>query len=139
MVTVNTRFAKFIFLTGILLTPLTSFAAEDTKPVKLFNVATEMSVTLTGPWHRIRKNVKKDVLYPIQITYTDTDGKQHTIDAKAGPRGITRRLDVCSFPPLKIHFDKSKVKNTPFRGNNSLKLVTYCQTNSKYEQYNITE
>jgi len=116
-----------------------SFAAEDTKPVKLFNDTAEMNVTLTGPWHRIRKNVEKDELYPIQIAYTDTDGKQYTIDAKAAPRGISRRLDVCAFPPLKIHFDKSKLKNTPFRGNNSLKLVTYCQTHSKYEQYYITE
>lgn len=137
--TVNTRFARFICMTGFLLIPSLSLAAEDTKPAKLFNETAEMNVTLTGPWHKIRRNVKKDKLYPIQITYAAADGKRHTIEAKAAPRGISRRLDVCTFPPLKIHFDKSKLKNTPFRGNNSLKLVTYCQTNSKYEQYYITE
>jgi hypothetical protein len=40
---------------------------------------------------------------------------------------------------LKVHFDKEKTKGTEFRGNKSLKLVTYCQTNSKYEQYFIKE
>ena len=31
------------------------------------------------------------------------------------------------------------MKGTEFRGNKSLKLVAYCQTNSKYEQYNTKE
>ncbi|MDH3902482.1 MAG: hypothetical protein OES90_04600, partial [Xanthomonadales bacterium] len=67
------------------------------------------------------------------------DGQQHTIDAEVAPRGITRRLRVCKFPPLKIHFDKKALKGSEFRGNKSLKLVTYCKIQSKYEQYYIKE
>ena len=36
---------------------------------------------------------------------------------------------------MKVHFDKKAMKGTIFRGNKSLKLVTYCDSNSKYEQY----
>ena len=98
-----------------------------------------MEITLSGPWRNIKKNVKKDALYPAKLTYKSADGQQHTIDVEVAPRGISRRLDVCKFPPLKIHFDKKKVKGTEFRGNKSLKLVTYCQANHKYEQYYIKE
>jgi hypothetical protein len=136
---VNPRIAIFFILISLLLINSYSFAAESNKPPKLFSDATEMKVTLEGPWSTIKKNLKKDAMYPVQLTYTGADGKQHTIDAEVAPRGITRRLRVCKFPPLKIHFDKEKMKGTEFRGNKSLKLVTYCQTQSKYEQYYVKE
>jgi len=136
---VKTRFAALISLIGFLLIASSPLVAETSKPVKIFDDASEMKVTLSGPWHTIKRNIKEDALYPVQLTYTGTDGKQHTIDAKVAPRGITRRLKVCEFPPLKIHFDKKKVKDTEFRGNKSLKLVTYCDSNSKYEQYYVKE
>jgi len=135
---VNSRFKVSVVLIGILLAvPL--FAKENTKPPKLFSDTGEMKVTLSGPWRTIGNYIKRDALYPVQLTYTGFDGKQHTIDAEVAPRGITRRQRICDFPPLKIHFDKEKMKGTEFRGNKSLKLVTYCNTQNKYEQYYIKE
>ncbi|MFC1776748.1 hypothetical protein ACFL3I_05310 [Pseudomonadota bacterium] len=133
------RFATTILLIGFLLVSPLSLAAEDTKPPKLFDDTSVMKVTLTGPWKRLEKNVKDDVLYPVKLSYTGADGQQQVLDAEVAPRGITRRLRVCKFPPLKIHFNKDKTKGTEFRGNKSLKLVTYCQTHSKYEQYYVKE
>ncbi len=126
-------------LTGLLLAASSSVAAQESKPPKLFSSNSEMQVTLSGPWRKLQKNVKKDIVYPVKLTYTGTDGQQRTIDVTVTARGITRRLRVCDFPPLKIHFDKKLTKGTEFRGNKSLKLVTYCQTNTKYEQYYIKE
>ena len=121
----------------VLATPL--IAKENVKPPRLFSDTTEMKVTLSGPWRTLRNSRKKDALYPIQMTYNGADGKQHTLDAEVAPRGITRRQSICEFPPLKIHFDKEKIKDTEFRGNKSLKLVTYCKTDNKYEQYYVKE
>ena len=135
----NPRPALINLLIGLLLIAPFSIAAKENKPPKLFSDATEMNVTLSGPWRKIKNNIKKDDLYPAQLTYTGADGQQHTIDAKVTPRGLTRRFKVCKFPPLKIHFDKEKMKGTEFRGNKSLKLVTYCQASSKYEQYYVKE
>jgi len=134
----NQNYAVFVLLIGFILTVPAASAAEKAKPPKLFNDSSEMQVTLTGPWNTIKRNLKKDDNYPVQLTYTGADGVQHTIDAAVSLRGITRRR-VCDFPPLKLHFDKEKLKDTEFRGNKSLKLVTYCNTNSKYEQYYIKE
>jgi len=137
--TMNSRFAISIFLTGLMLIAPLSIVAGDAKPPKLFSNVTEMEVTLSGPWRTIKRNIEKDALYPAQLTYTGADGQKNTIDVEVAPRGLTRRLRVCKFPPLKIHFDKKKMKGTEFRGNKSLKLVTYCHTNSKYEQYYVKE
>lgn len=127
----------FVLMTGLAL-GASAHATEEGKPPKLFSEYNEMQVTLTGPWTTVRKNTKKDAMYPVQLTYTGADGVQKTIDAEVSLRGITRRR-ICDFPPLKLHFDKEKLKGTEFRGNKSLKLVTYCDTNSKYEQYYIKE
>jgi len=136
----NPSLVLSLVVTGLLLAAPFSFAKDDdTKPPKLFSESGEMNVTLSGPWRRIKKNIEVDKLYPAQLTYTGTDGQRHDIDVEVSPRGLTRRLRVCDFPPLKVHFDKEKMKGTEFRGNKSLKLVTYCQTNTKYEQYYIKE
>ncbi len=127
-----------VLISFLLISPL-SLEAKDPKPPKLFEDTSVMKVTLTGPWKTVRRNVKDDVKYPVKLEYTGADGQQYTFDAEVAPRGITRRLRVCKFPPLKIHFDKNKTKGTEFRGNKSLKLVTYCQVNTKYEQYYIKE
>ncbi len=98
-----------------------------------------MRVTLARPWRTVQRQVKKDRLYPTQLTYTGADGQSHTLALEVAPHGITRHLRVCDFPLLKPHFDKKKMKGTEFRGNKSLTLVTYCKTNTKYEQYYIKE
>jgi len=114
-------------------------ADEIGRPAKLFDDRAEWNVTLTGPWREIRRNVKKDARYPARLAYPGPDGETQALAVEVSPRGITRRLDVCKFPPLKVHFDKRETRTTPWRGNGSLKLVTYCQTSSSYSQYYVKE
>jgi hypothetical protein len=137
--TIRTRSVALIAALGMFFaSPL---AAEDRgdKPPKLFSENGEMTVTLTGPWRTIKRNVEDDVLYPARLGYTGYDGQQHSIDVEVVPRGISRRLRICDFPPLKVYFDKEITKGTEFRGDKSLKLVTYCDTHSKYQQYYVKE
>lgn len=134
----NQRHSAIVLMICFLWSAPFPCAAEQVKPPKLFSQFGDMQVTLTGPWNTIKKNKKKDDRYPVQLAYTGADGTQHTIAAEVSLRGITRRR-ICRFPPLKLHFDKKNLKDTEFRGNKSLKLVTYCDVNSKYEQYYIKE
>lgn len=128
-----------ISLIGLIIAIPASHAQEEKKPAKLFKNYDEWNVTLSGPWREIKRNIKVDKLYPAQLTYPGEDGQSITANIEVAPRGITRRLKACDFPPLKVHFDKDKMKGTALRGNKSLKLVTYCDTHSKYEQYYIKE
>jgi len=134
----NQRIAASVSLLIFLFAAQASFAADEDKPPKIFNSYDEMHVTLTGPWRTIMRNKKKDDTYPAKFSWTGTDGAEHSVDVVVALRGITRRR-VCDFPPLELIFDKEAVKHTILRGNKSLKLVTYCDTNSKYEQYYIKE
>ena len=135
----NLRFSITLTLLGAFLFTSPLLAEKNNKPTKLFNDGSEWKVTLAGPWRTIQRNVSKDKRYPAQLTYPGEDGQPIMIDVEVAPRGITRRNTVCDFPPLKVYFDKEKMKGTEFRGIGSLKLVTYCQTNTKYEQYYIKE
>ena len=127
-----------VMLLGFLCSSSGLFAQEK-KPTKMFKSNVEWNVTLAGPWREIKRNVKKDKMYPAQLTYPGEDGQAITIDIEVAPRGVTRRLKACDFPPLKVHFNKKEMKGTALRGNKSLKLVTYCDTSPKYEQYYIKE
>jgi len=127
-----------IFLLSLVLLTQVSLAAGKNKPDKLFEDGSEWKVTLTGPWRKIQRNSAKDARYPVQLTYPSANGQEITVDIEVAPRALTRRR-ICDFPPLKVYFDKEKMKGTELRGNKSLKLVTYCDTNPKYEQYYIKE
>ncbi len=67
------RIAAAIFLIGFLLITPLSFAAGDIKPPKLFDDSSEMKVTLSGPWSTVKRNLKRDDLYPVQLEYTGRD------------------------------------------------------------------
>lgn len=129
---------SMFFLLSLLLFTQLSLAADKDKPEKLFANSNEWKVTLAGPWRDIQRKKSKDARYPAQLTYPGADGQSITVDVEVAPRALTRRR-ICAFPPLKIFFDKDKMKGTELRGNKSLKLVTYCEVNTKYEQYYIKE
>ncbi len=108
------------------------------KPAKLFTSSEPISITLSAPWRDIERKEKYQGAYPAKIEFTDELGNATSLDMTVERRGRTRQA-VCSFPPIKLRFDKNEVKGTSFRGQKSLKMVTHCQTNSRYEQFYVLE
>ena len=45
------------------------------------------------------------------------------------------RIRACEFPPLLLNFPGEQPAGSPFAGENRLKLVTYCNASTAYEQY----
>lgn len=63
-----------------------------------------------------------------------------TLAIQLSPRGISRRNpDNCDFPPLKIEFKEKPEAASLFKGQKSLKLVTHCRIDSKYQDYGMLE
>ncbi len=63
-----------------------------------------------------------------KLIYRSPDGKTKKFSVKVRARGDFRRdPEMCSFPPLLLNFKKKEVKNTIFRNQDKLKLVTPCQ------------
>ena len=111
---------------------------EEPKPAQLFSSDDTLNVTLTAPWRDIVRNEKKQDPYPAKIEFTDELGNTMSLDMTAQRRGLTRQR-VCDFPPIKLRFEKEKVKGTTFRGQKSVKMVTHCKRPARYEQYYILE
>ena len=113
---------------------------EAPKPEKLFEITnpSTLTITLTGPWDRIVREEDNKSPFPAKIEFVDSLGNANTIPLTVERRGLTRQM-VCKFPPIKLRFDKEIIKNTTFRGEKSIKLVTHCDRNDKYDQFYIKE
>ena len=59
-------------------------------------------------------------------------------DVKLRTRGIFR-LKRCAFPPIRLDMRRHKVEQTPFAGQDKLKLVTHCQSDRLYEHNLLRE
>ena len=113
-------------------------SGEKPKPDKLFESDETLVVEMTGPWQEVVRNKDFAGEYPANLEYIDESGNVVSIDLTAARRGVTRQR-VCKIPPLKLRFEKGVAKDTTFRGQESLKMVTHCQKSSRYEQYYILE
>ncbi len=110
-------------------------AAEDPKP--LFASDAIISFTLSGPISGISR--KPDAA-PVPGTLKLNGATPETLPVTLSTRGITRRMtQICSFPPLRVTFTGKPGKDSLFRGQKELKLVTHCQSSDRYQQDVILE
>jgi hypothetical protein len=118
-------------------------AAATRRTERLFGSDEPLVFTLTSDYKQAFKN--RDTLNVKRTKATmvvnDTSGNPVTIAMEISPRGHFRlRNDVCNFPPIKLHFPDSGLKNTPFAGQKGLKLGTHCRRNDKeYAEYPVRE
>lgn len=115
-------------------------AADATtgRPPGLFAAQAPLELTLSAPWRDFMHDKQSKKRYPGMLEYADESGARHAVPLAFEPRGMNR-LKVCKLPPIKLVFEKSAVKGTPFRGNKSLKLATHCSNGERWEQYAARE
>lgn len=95
--------------------------------------------TLTANYGRIRRDRQDTPPYHwARLSWTGPDGAAADIPLQVRSRGIWRRHN-CELPPLRLHFDKDRVKHTPFAKQENLKLVVHCRDNDEFEQYLLRE
>ncbi|MGE0625895.1 MAG: hypothetical protein AB7I04_17775 [Pseudomonadales bacterium] len=109
-------------------------------PDPLFQSDDVLEMTLTGELRALARD-SSDVpeLRPATLSFAGPDGPV-TLAVNLEPRGKSRRdRDVCTFPPLWVHFDKSAVEGTLFEKQKRLKMVTYCRSPSSFQDYVLKE
>jgi len=132
------RFVPILLLLAPLTAPAQAEDAAAEKPPKIFTDDAVISARAEAPWRNVMRHKESDRVWEGVFRYTDRDGAAVSIPIEIAPRGLTRKR-VCDFPPLRFRFDKEAARGTAFRGAGSLKLVTHCLFNSKYEQYYVKE
>jgi len=140
---VASKITFYLCLVSVLLLPVSTVHGAEKQnstpePAKLFTASDPISVTISAPWRDIERKKKYQGTYPANIEFTDDLGNATSLNMTVERRGRTRQV-VCRFPPIKLQFDKKVVKGTSFRGQKSLKMVTHCQTSSRYEQLYVLE
>jgi len=134
----NIHIALLLLFSGLITTELWAEESESGKPPKLFSSEETLEVTITAPWRDLERNDSFQGAYPGQLRYKDETGNPIDLDITVERRGI-KRQEVCTYPPIRIRFDKELAKGTTFRGQGSLKMVTHCEKSSKFDQYYILE
>jgi len=113
-------------------------ARGEAEPATLFELEDTLDVSITAPWREMVRNEEFQGSYPAKMAFVDELGHAERLDLTVERRGKSRQR-TCKIPPIKLRFDKDDVKGTTFRGQESLKLVTHCESSSGYEQYYILE
>ena len=112
--------------------------AQEVAPTSsaLFASDEALHFRLEAPFSRIlRSRTDPDPDYePGRLVYSDAYGAETGIDLRIRVRGRSRAAN-CPFPPLLLNFPDEGVDGTTFEGQNRLKLVTHCESDSVYEQY----
>lgn len=111
------------------------------KAPNLFESDSILELSITSSLKNLVKDVgDKNKYHRGRLSYHLGDSiVSMIVDLKT--RGNFRKnRSICSFPPIKIKFNKSQSSYTLFHGYKSLKMVTHCQNkSSRYEQMLIQE
>ncbi|MGQ9621154.1 MAG: hypothetical protein ACUVTX_09265 [Bacteroidales bacterium] len=99
------------------------------KPDALFSSDEVLWVELRTDFTSIQKSRSENTsFFDGELIYFEKSGKAIKLDVKISARGNFRlKPENCSFPSLLLNFKKENVKNTLFKDQNRLKLVTPCQ------------
>jgi hypothetical protein len=117
-----------------------TWANDQKEPDPLFQSDEILDVRITAPLTTLRRERPLEDQLPAQIQYVDSNGVAVDLDLRIRARGRFRhRADICRFPPVRLNFKKSTVKNTLFANQDKLKLVTHCQTSSRYTESVLRE
>ena len=124
----------------------THFTVEDFKPgstssdIPLFTrdelVEITISTNLRTLVHDIGDERDSHIGTLSYLNGSDTINQQVMIKTRGNYR---RNRSVCTFPPLRIYFDKDTLPGMLFSGMKDVKLVTHCQPRKVHQGYVIEE
>jgi hypothetical protein len=110
-------------------------------PAPLFLSDDVLNIRIEGPLREVFRERSQDPeSFPATLRYRAPDGTESPFDIELRTRGLYRlKESTCSFPPLRVNFQKSAVEGTIFAGQDKLKLVTHCQNNQAEFEQNVLE
>lgn len=108
-------------LIAILLAPVAAEGGD------LFESHEPLEVVLAGPIDTLKDNRNDRTELPFQLEVYDF---RHDIEVRV--RGKSR-LRVCRFVPMRLDFPGDVPDDSPFAGQDKIKLVTHCRDNERSE------
>ena len=109
---------------------------------RLFTDDAPLEIVITGPFRELVRTAPRAAPqpYPASLSVREGSAAAQSFPIQVQARGVSRRtLGFCQFPPLFLDFDKAVTRETVFRGQGKLKLVTFCRDRDDYEQRILIE
>ncbi len=100
----------------------------------LFADSTPLALTIEGPFRTLSRERRDREELEGLVKYQADDGTEITLDVQIRTRGNSR-MDICTYPPLRLNFRRRQVENTVFAGQDRIKLVTLCKDTNPYRDY----
>ncbi|NNC66196.1 MAG: hypothetical protein HKN84_15540 [Gammaproteobacteria bacterium] len=124
---------------AIIALPLLGFpqtVSSQTEPAHtpLFADETPLALTIEGPFRTLSRERRERNELEGLVRYKDSDGTEVTLDVQIRTRGNSR-MDICTYPPLRLNFRRRQVEGTVFAGQDRIKLVTLCKDTDSYRDY----
>ncbi|NMC37216.1 MAG: hypothetical protein GYA41_02700 [Bacteroidales bacterium] len=126
-VKIGRKKVKLLAVTLVLFLATYAHGASGTK--ELFSSDEVIRIELRSDFSAILKDRDEDPEYHnAELIWFTGENEKSSLSVKLMARGAFRlKPSNCNFPPLLVNFKKNEVKDTPFEGQNKLKLVTPCQ------------
>ena len=110
--------------------------AQGDEPTSLFREDSVLEVSISGPIRKIAREAEQS-MRPHRATLRAGE-ETHSIMLSA--RGKSRRkMENCSFPPLRVSFSDKPSEESLFHKQGRIKLVTHCRNSSRAEQTMLRE
>ena len=125
----------------VLFLPILAAAAKGNNgPDPLFASDEILDIEIEAPFGMLARDRPDKEEVAGKFRYTAEDGSLVEFDVAVRTRGRLRRNKrVCRFPPLRLNFKKSEVKDSLFDKQNRLKIVTHCRKVARYDQAILSE
>ena len=132
-------FRIFLYL-SIFAIPCQILHSQETlnEPAPLFQANEPFSIKLQLSIKDVKKNTNDSTYQEAMLYFKNKSVAWDSLKIKLRARGNNRR-DNCHYVPLKLKFNKSATKATPFKGNKKLKLVLPCLIEANNDDYVIKE
>src|SRR5687768_3713046 len=93
---------------------------------------------LTTDWKELHKKKEEKAYMPAHLSFVSKSGDSISIELKVRTRG-NKRLDICSFPPLKLKIEKTTLEQYALKPHNELSVVSNCHKSELYSQLVLRE
>lgn len=125
-------FCLVFLLNGLLLAGQSQSFLQDIRQ----DTAVDLYVTLN--WKDLERHKKDKSYMPGEVSLMTKEGDTLHMNIKARTRGHIR-LEICSFPPVKLKFDKSELAAHHLCALNEMDLVQHCFEGDQYDQFLLRE
>jgi hypothetical protein len=120
-----------------------SEAEEETDDTpRVFSSHEPVEFTLRADMRELLRDRDREQNYhPGMVRVPRLDGGgMDSVPVQVRTRGIFRRRpSTCSFPPLRMTFERRATRGTALQGERRFKIVTHCRSSGLYEQYVLQE